>query len=104
MFGSTISKSNRRKLTRYHTIHVNSSIETEILHNIPSVSQIAPLPESKSPGILPILSLDRRDSSKSIVSDSELLQDTETTNASSGHQSSNRNHLVGEVSSQNYKV
>ncbi|CAF2649183.1 unnamed protein product [Rotaria sp. Silwood2] len=83
---SKISNSNRRKLTRYHTIHVNSSIETEILRNIPSVSQIAPLPESKSDGILPILSLDRRDSSNSIESDNELSLNIEITNTSNGHE------------------
>ncbi|CAF0764316.1 unnamed protein product [Didymodactylos carnosus] len=39
----------------------NQDESQKILHNIPSVSQIAPIPTNQSSSVLPILSLDGRD-------------------------------------------
>jgi len=86
MLGSKILSKNKRKLTKTPAIQMNSSNETKILHHIPSVSQIAPLPENRSHGILPILSLDGRDSPNFIQCDDELSSNTEKTNNSNNHQ------------------
>jgi len=45
--------------------------EVKIIHNIPSVSQIAPLPANRSHGILPVLSLEGRNTVEFISSDDE---------------------------------
>jgi hypothetical protein len=79
MFGFKSSSKTKRKLTKTPAIQLNPSNEMKILHNIPSVSQIAPLPENRSHGILPILSLDGRDSPEY---DDELLLNTDKTNNS----------------------
>jgi hypothetical protein len=84
MFGLKSTTKTKRKLIKHPAIQIN---ETKILHNIPSVSEIAPLPENKSHGLLPVLSLDGRDSPESIQSDDQLLTNTEQTNNSNGHQS-----------------
>jgi len=86
MLGSKILSKNKRKLTKTPAIQVNSSNETKILHHIPSVSQIAPLPENKSHGILPILSLDGRDSPDFIQCNDELILNTENIKNSNNHQ------------------
>jgi hypothetical protein len=86
MLGSKILSKNKRKLTKTPAIQINSSSETKILHHIPSVSQIAPLPENRSHGILPILSLDGRDSPNFIQCDDELSSNTEKANNSNNHQ------------------
>jgi hypothetical protein len=70
MFGLKISNKNKRKLIK------TPAIEGRILHNIPSVSQIAPLPENKSHGILPVLSLDGRDSLDSMDTDDDPSAET----------------------------
>lgn len=61
MFGFKRSNKSKRKLTKSPAIQTNSSIDCKVLFNVPSVSQIAPLPKNKSHGILPVLSLDGRD-------------------------------------------
>jgi len=86
MFGFQRSNKTKRKLTKTPAIQINSPVETKILHNIPSISQIAPLPETKSHGILPVLSLDGRDSPNITQSDDQLSLNTEKTKNSNGHQ------------------
>jgi hypothetical protein len=79
MSGLKNSSKNKRKLTKTPAIQMNSN-DVKLLYNIPSVSQIAPLPENKSHGILPVLSLDGRDSPNSIQCDDELSSNIEKTN------------------------
>ncbi|CAF3839267.1 unnamed protein product [Adineta steineri] len=86
MFGFKRSNKTKRKLTKTPAIQTNASIESKILYNVPSVSQIAPLPENKSHGILPVLSLDGRDSSDIIQSNDQLEVNTEKNDHSNGHQ------------------
>jgi len=86
MFSFQRSNKTKRKLTKTPAIQINSPVETKILHNIPSISQIAPLPENKSHGILPVLSLDGRDSPNLTQSDVQLSLNTEKTKNSNGHQ------------------
>ena len=76
MFGIKVSNKNKRKLIKTPAIQMNSSIEGKILHNVPSVSQIAPLPETKSHGILPVLSFDGRDSPDFINAEDDLSFET----------------------------
>lgn len=81
MFGLKSTSKNKRKLTKTPAIQMNITNEPKILYNIPSVSQIAPLPENKSHGILPVLSFDVRDSPNFIqCDDDDLSSDTEKTN------------------------
>ena len=80
MFGLKSSTKTKRKLIKTPTIQMNSINDNKILHNIPSVSKIAPLPENKSHGILPVLSLDGRDSSSLNQSDEDLSTNIEKTN------------------------
>ncbi len=86
MFRLKSSSRNKRKLTKTPAIQLNPSDEAKILYNIPSISQIAPLPETKSHGILPVLSLDGRDSPNITQSDDQLSLNTEKTKNSNGHQ------------------
>ncbi|CAF3831911.1 unnamed protein product [Rotaria magnacalcarata] len=74
------SSKNKRKSNKYPRKQSNSLNETKILYNIPSVSQIAPLPEVQSHGILPVLSLDRRDSSNTAESDDVFSLNTDVSN------------------------
>jgi hypothetical protein len=77
MFGLKISNKNKRKLIKTPAIQfMNSSIEGRILHNVPSVSKIAPLPENRSHGILPVLSLDGRDSPDFINAEDDRTSET----------------------------
>jgi len=86
MFGLKISSKNKRKLTKIPAIQTNTSHETKVLYNVPSVSQIAPLPENKSHGILPVLSLDGRDSPDLLSFDDDLSSKTDKTKNSNDHQ------------------
>jgi hypothetical protein len=86
MFGFKRSTKPKRKLTKSPAIQANSSIDTKVLYNIPSVSQIAPLPENKSHGILPILSLDGRDMPDIISSDDPSVPTPEPTDLPNSHQ------------------
>jgi hypothetical protein len=87
MFGFKSSSKNKRKLLKHAAISTNSSNEPRVLYNIPSVSQIAPLPENKSHGLLPVLSFDGRDEPDPIPSDDQSLSSTEKTNDSTTRQS-----------------
>ncbi|CAF3364548.1 unnamed protein product [Rotaria sp. Silwood1] len=78
----------KRKSNKSPTTPINTSNETKF-HYVPSVSQIAPLPQNKSHGILPVLSLDGRDAPNPMQSDTsenDLTLNTTTTN----NQSSSR--------------
>lgn len=67
MFRFKSSSKNKRKGTiPSPTPAVQNSTDAKMLYNIPSVSQIAPLPQNKSHGILPVLSMDGRDTFSSI--------------------------------------
>ncbi|CAF3652491.1 unnamed protein product [Adineta steineri] len=57
----TPTTESKRKPTKNAPSPINTSSETKMLYNVPSVSQIAPLPQNKSHGTLPVLSLDGRD-------------------------------------------
>ncbi len=72
-------------------IQMNSSTEGRILHNIPSVSKIAPLPENKSHGILPVLSLDGRDSPDDFM-DADDNPSGEIGKSTNRHPVGNRNY------------
>jgi hypothetical protein len=82
MFGLKSSSKNKRKLTKIPAIQMNLANDAKILYHVPSISQIAPLPENKSHGNLPILSFDGRDSLDFIPTDDELSSNTEKTNHS----------------------
>ena len=86
MFGFKRSTKSKRKLTKSPAIQAHSSIDTKVLYNVPSVSQIAPLPENKSHGILPVLSLDGRDMPDIISSDDPSASTAEATDLPNGHQ------------------
>lgn len=82
MFGFKGSSKSKRKSSKNTTTPINSSNETKPLYNIPSVSQIAPLPQNKSQSILPVLSLDGRDAPNIIqteASETDLTANTTTT-------------------------
>ena len=66
--------------------HKTRQKSSKILHNIPSGSQIAPLPENTSHGMLPVLSLDGRNSPKSLQADNQSVLNTEITIHSNGLQ------------------
>ncbi|CAF1544211.1 unnamed protein product [Rotaria magnacalcarata] len=95
MFALNKSSKNKRKSNKYPRKQSNSLNETKILYNIPSVSQIAPLPEVQSHGILPVLSLDRRDSSNTAESDDVFSLNTDV---------SNDHQLVGEYNFKFFKL
>ena len=62
MFRFKSSNKNKRKPARTSPTPIsNTQADPKLLYNIPSVSQIAPLPQNKSHGILPVLSMDGRD-------------------------------------------
>ncbi|CAF3433150.1 unnamed protein product [Rotaria sp. Silwood1] len=89
MFGFKSSSKSKRKSNKSPTTPINTSNETKHFPYVPSVSQIAPLPQNKSHGILPVLSLDGRDAPNSMQSDTsenDLTLNTTTTN----NQSSSR--------------
>ena len=88
MFGFK-SSSKKRKSPKITTTTSNTSSEPKILHNIPSVSQIAPLPQNKSHGTLPVLSYDGRDAPNALrseTSEGDLTANTTTPNTESGRQ------------------
>lgn len=87
MFGfKRISKTKRKSgknSTPPAVTNNNASAEPKMLYNIPSVSQIAPLPQNKSLGVLPVLSRDGRDAPHLIppeTSDPDQSNDQEITN------------------------
>jgi hypothetical protein len=87
MFG--FKSKNKRKPTKNTTTPINTSNETKILHNVPSVSQIAPLPQNISHGMLPVLSLDGRDAPNPIqseASESDLTSHITTSNNETARQ------------------
>ncbi len=68
MFGSKNLSKNKQKLIKTSAIQINSLNDT---NNI--LYDISPLPENESHDILPILSLDGRDSSDIIQNDDDDL-------------------------------
>lgn len=89
MFGFKNSSKSKRKSSKNSTVPINPTSEAKPLYNIPSVSQIAPLPENKSHGNLPVLSIDGRDAPnpmQSESSESDLSTNTTTTNNENGRQ------------------
>ena len=90
MFGfKSSSKGGKRKSSKPSTPPANSSNEPKVLYNVPSVSQIAPLPQNKSHGILPVLSLDGRDAPNLILSeasDSDLSANAPDANSETNRQ------------------
>ena len=89
MFRFKNSSKHKSKSTKTTTTPITSSNETKTLYNVPSVSQIAPLPENKSHGMLPVLSLDGRDAPnpmQSETSENELSPNTTTSNNENGRQ------------------
>jgi hypothetical protein len=69
MFGFKGSSKNKRKTPKNSPTPISTSNETKPLYNVPSVSQIPSLPQNKSHGILPVLSLDGRDAPNIIQSE-----------------------------------
>jgi len=97
MFGFKGSSKSKRKSSKNTTTATPSptiptSNDTKPLYNVPSVSQIAPLPQNKSHGILPVLSLDGRDAPN--VMQSETSENDLTLNATSNNE--NGRQPVGE--------
>ncbi|CAF0858267.1 unnamed protein product [Adineta ricciae] len=86
MFVFKRSNKAKRKLTKSPAIQTNSSIDSKVLYNIPSVSQIAPIPENKSHGLLPVLSLDGRDTADLIPPDDESPSSAGTNDQPNGRQ------------------
>ncbi|CAF1555536.1 unnamed protein product [Adineta steineri] len=89
MFGFKKSSKSKRKPTKNAPSPINTSSETKMLYNVPSVSQIAPLPQNKSHGTLPVLSLDGRDAPnpmQSETSENDLTVNTTTANSENGLQ------------------
>ena len=91
MFGfKSASKSKRKAAVNIPLSTVNASNEPKVLYNVPSVSQIAPLPQNKSHGTLPVLSLDGRDAPlamESETSENDLASSNGSkTNPESDHQ------------------
>lgn len=90
MFGFKSSNKNKRRLAKTTATPTNNaSNEPKAFHNVPSVSQIAPLPKNKSHGILPVLSLDGRDAPnvmQSESSESDLTANATIQNEEAGRQ------------------
>jgi hypothetical protein len=92
MFGFKNSSKSKRKSSKNTTTPpptITASNETKPIYNVPSVSQIAPLPQNKSHGILPVLSLDGRDAPnimQSETSESDLTLHTTTANNENARQ------------------
>jgi len=89
MFGFKSSSKSKRKSPKNPPTPINTSNETKVLYNVPSVSQIAPIPQNKSHGTLPVLSLDGRDAPNSLpseTSETDLTSNTTTSNNENGRQ------------------
>jgi hypothetical protein len=89
MFGFKSSSKSKRKQSKNPPTPINTSNETRFLHNVPSVSQIAPIPQNKSQSTLPVLSLDGRDIPnlmQSEISDGDSTSNTTITNNESNRQ------------------
>ena len=68
-----------------------------MLYNVPSVSQIAPLPQNKSHGTLPVLSLDGRDAPHAMQSETS---ETDLTSSNGSNANAESDHQpVGEMKS-----
>ncbi|CAF5192202.1 unnamed protein product [Rotaria magnacalcarata] len=92
MFGFKNSSKNKRKTAKNTTTSLSTSSETKHFPNVPSVSQIAPLPQNKSHSILPVLSLDGRDAPSSIQSEES---ETDLTLIATTPNNENGRHSVG---------
>ncbi|CAF1131133.1 unnamed protein product [Rotaria sordida] len=89
MFGFKTSSKSKRKSNKNPPTPISTSNETKHFHYVPSVSQIAPLPQNKSHGILPVLSLDGRDAPilmQSETSETDLTSNTTTSNNENARQ------------------
>ena len=96
MFGfKSSSKSKRKAAVTIPLSTVNASNEPKMLYNVPSVSQIAPLPQNKSHGTLPVLSLDGRDAPHAMQSETS---ETDLTSSNGSNANAESNHQpVGEI-------
>lgn len=84
MFPFKSSSKNKRKSAKTTPATIHTSNDPKLLPNVPSVSQIAPLPANKSHSILPVLSLDGRDAPnpmQSEASESDLTPSITTANS-----------------------
>ena len=89
MFGFKGSSKNKRKTPKNPPAPINSSNENKPLYNVPSVSQIPSLPQNKSHGMLPVLSLDGRDAPNGMeaeASEADLTSNTATSTTENGRQ------------------
>ena len=89
MFGFKGSSKNKRKTSKNPPTTITSTNENKPLYNVPSVSQIPSLPQNKSHGILPVLSLDGRDAlnpMQSENSESDLTTDNTPATNENGRQ------------------
>lgn len=95
MFSFKTSSKNKRKTNKNSPTPITTtSTENKPLYNIPSVSQIAPLPQNKSHGTLPVLSLDGRDAPVIMQSDASEPDSLEDSNTSTN---TNSRQPVGEL-------
>ncbi len=93
MFGFKGAGKNKRKSTKNPQSPISTSNEIKPLYNVPSVSQIAPLPQNQSHSILPVLSLDGRDAPNTMQS--ETSENDLTSNITASNNENNR-QPVGE--------
>ena len=94
MFSFKTSSKNKRKSNKNSPTPITTSTENKPLYNVPSVSQIAPLPQNKSHCTLPVLSLDGRDAPVIMQSDASEPDSLEDSNTSIN---TNSRQPVGEL-------
>ena len=89
MFGFKGTSKSKRKTSKNSPTPISTSNENKPLYNVPSVSQIPSLPQNKSHGMLPVLSLDGRDAPnpmQSETSETDLSSNTTTSTNENGRQ------------------
>ena len=89
MFGFKGTSKSKRKASKNPPAPISPVNENKPLYNVPSVSQIPSLPQNKSHGILPVLSLDGRDAPNSLppeTSETDLIANTTTSPNENGRQ------------------
>jgi hypothetical protein len=89
MFGFKSSSKNKRKTPKNPPTPISLPSENKPLYNVPSVSQIPSLPQNKSHGMLPVLSLDGRDAPnpmQSEASEADLTLNTTNSTNENGRQ------------------
>jgi hypothetical protein len=93
MFGFKGSSKNKRKTPKNPPTSISSSSENKPLYNVPSVSQIPSIPQNKSHGMLPVLSLDGRDALNLMQSETS---ETDLTSNATRSTNENGRQPVGE--------